>query len=118
MTKLRKASKARIANAILVNNIIETGESDGSCALEVIENGERIHHACIIKDGDKAIAWGIVSDLDFEENKLQIYVAPPYRRKGLGSRIYKHLKKKCAGAKPMPWDYKSRAFYKKNEKTK
>lgn len=115
MITLRKASFKRIKEAILSNNLSSHGEGWGSGSLNAVENGDKIYGGCVVKDGAKEIGWGFaVDDSEFGPQKIHIYVIPAYRRKGIGTRIYRFLKRHHKEFNPVPWDFKSRAFYNKN----
>lgn len=47
----------------------------------------------IAKDGPRSIAWAIIKQDIRREYQFMVYVKMKYRRKGIGTRLYKRAKK-------------------------
>jgi len=101
----------RIVNLIERFNIMNHNEAWGSGTIVAIEDGRVVYDFLVAEQGNETVGWCI----RFDKKETHIYVRPPYRKKGIGTKLLTEMASRYSVSKVVPWDNRSEAFFTKNQ---
>lgn len=71
-------------------NIEDSGDYRGGSLFKISVNQKRHINMLLVLDGKTPVAWGIICQV-YGQTMNMFFVAAPYRRKGVGTRIAKRM---------------------------
>lgn len=92
-------------------NIEDSGDYRGGSLFKISVNQKRHINMLLVLDGKTPVAWGIICQV-YGQTMNMFFVAAPYRRKGVGTRIAKRMQA-LTGRRTIgdPWNTQARLFF-------